>query len=316
MAGLAPMSRMPRELEAPKYAEPFFTSRERLDAYQHLTVRPLQKGAVVASWVRRDQPGLGLTLPNARSDVCVATVNLRDLNGDDAWCDERHLRRGRNPVGALEVLDHRHVWHTNIPEPFEIVQVFVPLRALNELADELKVAPIETLACTVEAPLRDPVMHGLALALLPAFAKPAEASTLFVDHVFAASRMHLAQTYGGLRPHAEKAHGGLTAWQERRTRELLLDDLQIDRSLADLAAACGLSVRHFARAFKATTGLPPHRWLLRRRVERAKELLESTDDGLSEIALICGFADQSHLTRVFQGLAGSSPGAWRRQRRQ
>ena len=306
---------MPRDLEAPIFAEPFFTRRERLDAYQHLTVRPFRKGEVVASWVRREQPGLGLTLPNARSAVCVATVNLRDLKGDDAWCDERHLRRGQNPAGALEILDHRHVWRTNITEPLEIVQVFIPLRALNELMDELRASPIETLACTVEAPQLDPVMHGLALALLPAFAAPAEASTLFVDHVFAAMRMHLAQRYGGLRPPTEIAHGGLTPWQERRARDLLLDDLRADRSLAELAAACGISARHFSRAFKTTTGLPPHRWLLRRRIERAKELLEGTDDRLGAIALTCGFADQSHMTRVFQALAGSGPGAWRRQRR-
>ena len=113
----------------------------------------------------------------------------------------------------------------------------------------------------------------------------------------------------------ERVRGGLAPWQERRAKEMLLGDLRADHSLSDLAEACGMSVRHLARAFKATTGLPPHRWLLRRRVDRAKELLESTDESLSGIALASGFADQSHLTRVFQALAGSSPGAWRRQRR-
>src|SRR5918998_2734887 len=127
--------------------------------------------------------------------------------------------------------------------------------------------------------------------------------------------MHLAQPYGGLKQPPERVRGGLAPWQERRAKEMLLDNLPEDRPLSDLAEACGMSVRHLARAFKATTGLPPHRWLLRRRVERAKELLEGTHESLSGIALACGFADQSHLTRVFQALAGSSPGAWRRQRR-
>ena len=144
--------------------------------------------------------------------------------------------------------------------------------------------------------------------------KPVEANALFADYVFAAIRMHLAQTYGGLKPSSEKTQGALAPWQVRRAKHLLLDDLQANRSLSDLAEACGLSVRHLTRAFKATTGLPPHRWLLRRRVERAKDLLEATDKDIATIALACGFADQSHLTRVFHTIVGTSPGAWRRQR--
>ena len=62
-------------------------------------------------------------------------------------------------------------------------------------------------------------------------------------------------------------------------------------------------------------GTPPHRWLLRQRVRRAGEMLERTDESISVIAASCGFADQSHLTRVFHAMVGSSPAAWRRQRK-
>ena len=87
-------------------------------------------------------------------------------------------------------------------------------------------------------------------------------------------------------------------------------------SLPDLAAVCGLSVSHFARAFRISTGLPPHQWLLRHRVERAKDLLRSAANlSLTEVALACGFADQSHFTRVFSQVAGTSPAAWRRDHR-
>ena len=308
------MSANSRKVEEP-YTGPLFAQRDRLDAYEHLCAHSFERGELTACWARRDQPGLGLTEPTALGDLCAATVNLRDLSGDDMWCDGRHLRRGRNPAGALEILDYRHSWVTRVPEPFEIIQVFIPLRAFDELTDELRAPPIETLECTATSPRADAIMHHLALALLPALAKPKEASTLFADHLFSAIRMHLAQTYGGLTLPSEKVRGGLAPWQERRAKEMLLDDLQVDHSLSDLAVACGVSARHLARAFKATTGLPPHRWLLRRRVERAKELLEGTDESLGGIALACGFADQSHFTRVFQALAGSSPGAWRRQRR-
>jgi AraC family transcriptional regulator len=82
--------------------------------------------------------------------------------------------------------------------------------------------------------------------------------------------------------------------------------------MGQIAGACGISVAHFARAFKLTTGLPPHRWLLERRVERSKSLLMTTALSLVDIANTCGFAEQSHFTRVFTKRVGISPGAWRR----
>jgi len=107
--------------------------------------------------------------------------------------------------------------------------------------------------------------------------------------------------------------GMLTRSQERLVTSLLLDDIAADRNTDELALLCGMSRGHLIRAFRNTTGVPPHRWLIMRRVERAKELLELGDMPIVEIALECGFADQSHLTRVFTGAIGISPGAWRRE---
>jgi transcriptional regulator GlxA family with amidase domain len=104
----------------------------------------------------------------------------------------------------------------------------------------------------------------------------------------------------------------LTRLQERRVTSRLLDDLAGDTSLSELAALCGLSRSYFLRAFKQTVGMPPHRWLLMHRVKRAKELLRGTTMSIAEIAFTCGFADQSHLTRVFSKACHISPGAWRR----
>ena len=84
--------------------------------------------------------------------------------------------------------------------------------------------------------------------------------------------------------------------------------------VAKLAQACQLSPGHFARAFKQATGKPPHQWLTDQRLEKAKKLLVDTELALAEIAISCGFADQSHFTRVFSRSVRSSPGAWRRFR--
>jgi AraC-like DNA-binding protein len=82
----------------------------------------------------------------------------------------------------------------------------------------------------------------------------------------------------------------------------------------DLARLVRLSVSHFMRVFKDSFGCAPHAFLIRRRMERAQGLMLTTDEALGQIALACGLADQSHLTRLFQKWVGESPAAWRRAR--
>jgi AraC family transcriptional regulator len=115
-----------------------------------------------------------------------------------------------------------------------------------------------------------------------------------------------------LRP-AHKLIQGLPRWQIRQARDLLAANLANGISTTEIAAACGLSRSYFICAFRRATGETPHLCLMRFRVEKAKELLESTLP-IAEIALTCGFADQSHLTRVFTKQVGMSPGVWRRER--
>jgi AraC-like DNA-binding protein len=86
-------------------------------------------------------------------------------------------------------------------------------------------------------------------------------------------------------------------------------------SIGDIAGVLGLSPSYFARAFLKTTGLPPHRWLLQRKLLRAKQLLRGTSLPLTEISSTCGFADQSHFTRVFGRTERLTPARWRRVNR-
>jgi AraC family transcriptional regulator len=88
-----------------------------------------------------------------------------------------------------------------------------------------------------------------------------------------------------------------------------------DLALDELAALANLSAKHFARAFRRSTGMPPHRWLIERRIDRAKALLSTGDLSLAEIALACGFADQSHFTAMFRKAVGATPGSFRRNTR-
>jgi transcriptional regulator GlxA family with amidase domain len=153
----------------------------------------------------------------------------------------------------------------------------------------------------------------LTRLLLPAFDNPDQVSQLFADHISLALGTHIAQAYGGMRSVAAPSRGGLAAWQERRAKELMGANLQRDVSTADVATECALSAGHFARAFRRSTGLSPHQWLLQRRIDEAHGLLRDRRLSLAEIARACGFADQSHFTKAYTRLRGITPGAWRRQ---
>ncbi len=106
--------------------------------------------------------------------------------------------------------------------------------------------------------------------------------------------------------------GGLARWQARRTVTYIEAHLESRLDVPLLANLVSFSRSHFSRAFKRSLGIPPMTYVKARRVERAKELIASTNQQLTEIAHICGFADQSHLNRSFRQVFGLSPGRWRR----
>ncbi len=112
-----------------------------------------------------------------------------------------------------------------------------------------------------------------------------------------------------------RPRGGIAPSALRRVREHIDRNLGEHIEIADLAALTGLSPCHFSRAFKQSMGVPPHRYLISRRVQAAARLIETTDRPLFEIALDVGFSDQSHFTRFFSAQVGESPSQYRHQRR-
>lgn len=108
-----------------------------------------------------------------------------------------------------------------------------------------------------------------------------------------------------------RIRGGLPPRALRRVREFIEAHLDETISIQALAAIVGLSMYHFARAFKQSEGMTPHDYLVLCRVRRAQNLLAATDLPLSEIALASGFADQSHCARRFREHFGVTPSSYR-----
>ena len=109
------------------------------------------------------------------------------------------------------------------------------------------------------------------------------------------------------------ARGGLTPWQKRQVDLYLREHLERPLRIKQLAEQVSLSVSHFCRAFKESFGTTPHTHIIRLRLELARQLMVTTRDPLSHIALRCGLADQAHLSKLFRRWMGETPSAWRRR---
>lgn len=109
--------------------------------------------------------------------------------------------------------------------------------------------------------------------------------------------------------------GGLAPGALRRVQQFVEEHLAESIDLAGLAKIAGLSTCHFARAFKQSVGVPPHRFVMLKRLDLAKELICRSNRPMAEIALEAGFADQSHFTRIFVAATGLTPRAFRKAHR-
>ncbi len=214
----------------------------------------------------------------------------------------------RREVGGIGISDLEQLPTVKINTPFDFMSFYVPRTALDELTDEQGSRPVDALLCPPG--VTDPTAYHLAQAVLPALEQPAHACKLFVDHIFLALRAHFLHTYGNVATPPLSMRGTLAPWQVRRVKEILRFHLDGEITVSQLANECGLSISHFAHSFRQTFGEPPYRWLVNRRVEMAQDLMMQTGFSLAEIALKCGFSDQTSFTRSFKRVVGASPGAW------
>jgi AraC family transcriptional regulator len=270
------------------------------------------RAGIMVAKIREDDPNHEMTNPVPEDDAYIVGLIPRDFADFRFREDGREAPVTSHKAGDTVFFDLRRNPRFLKNAPLGSIAFYLPRSAFDEVADDAYAHRIEELRGPRGRGVADPTIRNLGLSLLGGFDRSQEVSRIFFEHVSYALCAHIAQAYGGMRPNAMGRRGGLAAWQERRAKDMLVANLDGSVALADIARECRLSVSHFSRAFRQSVGVAPHRWLLSRRVELAKDLLRDREAALSEVALRCGFADQSHFTRVFTRRAGISPGAWRR----
>jgi AraC-like DNA-binding protein len=276
-----------------------------------IVTRALRTADMAVTEIRCDSPLPEMCGPIHQEDAFLVGLHLRDFPNREYWEGGRRAPVCDVRAGESCLHDLKRVPTALFDKPYHSLVFYLPRAALDAIADEANAPRIGDLSYEPGAGVNDVTISSLGSLLLPALSDPDQASRLFVDHVLLGVGVHIAQTYGGMRPMSRPARGGLAPWQERRAKEILRANLH-GVPLKKVARECGLSVGHFSRAFRRTLGVAPHNWLIEQRIALSKEKLRDDRLSLTDVAAECGFSDQSHLTRVFRQTVGASPGVWRR----
>ena len=277
-------------------------------------------GVLRLPWVLPDRTSAGL----GWDQLYVSTQRERPYHATFDPADTHQLilhlngpvtvRRGRTrltnsqlvPPGGLFVHPAGCQLAVELGGDLDTVHVYLADQALQDSSSDGR--PVEL---AEELGVTDPLVEQLMLALDGVVQQWQPAARTYVDHLGGLLAAHLVRTHSTGRVSVPTATG-LTDRQLARVRALMASRLAEPLPLADLAAVTGLSVSQFTRRFRAATGLAPHRFLVRLRVDAACRLLRAGSLPIADVAASCGFSHQEHLTRVLRAHLGTTPGALRR----
>lgn len=288
-------------------------------------------GIVVDEPEWRTLPSGSVLAPSGSSVIATrwqaVTQRIQELNAETA--DDCHVVKivlrnmnmrlsvpGRTVQDGVATPGMFHVTEPAVPVccvfrgAHDVLHLHVPNTLIAECARDMPGHQAAAL-CSRATPTKDPMVEQLARALLDADRVGGSLGQLYADciNIAIVARLLAAARKA---PAVERAKvAELPRWRLKRAIEYVESRLSEPVSLADIAAATGLTRMHFAAQFRAATGLRPHEYLLRRRIERAQEMLVGTGMSVVDIALSVGFQTQSHFTTVFKRFAGQPPYAWR-----
>ncbi|MEZ5346983.1 MAG: AraC family transcriptional regulator [Pyrinomonadaceae bacterium] len=161
---------------------------------------------------------------------------------------------------------------------------------------------------------KDPLVQQIALALLDEISGAEKTDQLYADTLSQSLIIHLLKNYTTTGFSEREVKGGLSGYKLRRVKEYILENLDQNLTLAELAETAELSRFHFSRAFRKATGMTPQNFLMQQRVERAKILLADKELPIVEVGLQAGFKNQSHFTTLFRKYTKLTPKNWRQLR--
>jgi AraC-like DNA-binding protein len=230
------------------------------------------------------------------------------------WVGEQCVHQGGLKAGTALVTWAGLPIRAELRGPCDVLRILVPAALCLYMSRMAGFAPAQT-PPQLNPVIQDAAIERLAWSLMRVEDLKPTAAELYVEAITTAILARL------LNPNLHRSKvehpvtDGLPKWRLKRVLNFIEANLAEPLSLERLAACAGLSRMYFAAQFKAATGVRPHEYLIRRRVEFASELLRETTKPLVEIALDVGFQTQAHFTTVFRRLMGETPNRWRQKHR-
>ena len=194
------------------------------------------------------------------------------------------------------------------------MHLYLPNIVFARLMDDYNLPAVPARSIRYSCGIEDELINQIGLSVLSEMMSPTAAGRMLVETSSLNLAARLAHTHsetGLVRSPIQSQH----RLDDRRLRRVLTyieEHLADDIAVADLANVACLSIFHFTRAFTATIGVPPHRYVSGRRLESAKAMIATGRASLSEIALECQFSSQSSFTRAFRRAMGMAPAEYRR----
>jgi AraC family transcriptional regulator len=252
---------------------------------------------------------LDVPIPAMREYMIVvyksgATTMNRRITGD--WRNE--------PVapGCVSLLTHAAQSHWRWTEDIEVTHVYLSPQTMADVAAEAYERHIKDVELRDILKADDPVLMGIAASLAREAQAAGLGGRLYVESLRNHACVHILRHYADVVFQEPVRSGALSRAQRQLLDQYLEENLDRNLSLAELAGVVHLSVFHFTRKFRAEFGCPPHAYVMRRRIECAKTQLARGNVPLKVVAANSGFADQSHMTRLFQRLLGVTPAEYRK----
>jgi AraC family transcriptional regulator len=190
------------------------------------------------------------------------------------------------------------------------LQIRIASRFIQTVARETLAMNPDRLELLPEFRMRDRQMEAIGMMLLTELQQENLGSKLYIESLSNVLAVHIIRQYTAAKPNLPIYEGGLPQRQLMQVLDYIHAHLDQDIKLSDLAALLDISQFHFSHLFKQALGTSPYQYLLKQRVERAKQLLK-TERSIMEIALECGFNSHSHLSKQFRQLIGMTPTAYR-----